>query len=386
MVQIIKKYWLGFVALVLIVAAAVLIYQKLHPVELAANLVEGTGQIDGDLINLNTKYPGRVSRIAVDDGVVVNKGMVVAVLDSREQQAQKKEIEAKIRAQNEHLKARKIDEQIARKSIPLELDKAQAQLKAAEAKHAAVQKNIRMQEDVLAQAKRDLNRSDYLYKTKSIDKHNYELARLKVDTEQEKLDALKSTLTEADSAIDAAEVGVKEAEASQKKLLSIQAEIVGVEAGIKALEASGEKIDAILSEMTLKSPIDGYTVEKITNRGEMLGAGMTVATLIDPRSLYLKIFVDTMENGRIKLGDRAVIFLDAYPDRPIEAEVVNIAQRAEFTPKDVSVRSDRIQRVYAVRLKPLRPDPLLKLGIPAIGVISIDSRGLPRSLDEIPVL
>ena len=386
MVQIIKKYWLGFVALVLIVAAAVLIYQKLHPVELAANLVEGTGQIDGDLINLNTKYPGRVSRIAVDDGVVVNKGMVVAVLDSREQQAQKKEIEAKIRAQNEHLKARKIDEQIARKSIPLELDKAQAQLKAAEAKHAAVQKNIRMQEDVLAQAKRDLNRSDYLYKTKSIDKHNYELARLKVDTEQEKLDALKSTLTEADSAIDAAEVGVKEAEASQKKLLSIQAEIVGVEAGIKALEASGEKIDAILSEMTLKSPIDGYTVEKITNRGEVLGAGMTVATLIDPRSLYLKILVDTMENGRIKLGDRAVIFLDAYPDRPIEAEVVNIAQRAEFTPKDVSVRSDRIQRVYAVRLKPLRPDPLLKLGIPAIGVISIDSRGLPRSLDEIPVL
>jgi len=386
MVQIIKKYWLGFVALVLIVAAAVLIYQKLHPVELAANLVEGTGQIDGDLINLNTKYPGRVSRIDVDDGVVVNKGMVVAVLDSREQQAQKKEIEAKIRAQNEHLKAGKIDEQIAQKSIPLELDKAQAQLKAAEAKHAAVQKNIRMQEDVLAQAKRDLNRSNYLYKTKSIDKHNYELARLKVDTEQEKLDALKSTLTEADSAIDAAEVGVKEAEASQKKLLSIQAEIVGVEAGIKALEASREKIDAILSEMTLKSPIDGYTVEKITNRGEMLGAGMTVATLIDPRSLYLKIFVDTMENGRIKLGDRAVIFLDAYPDRPIEAEVVNIAQRAEFTPKDVSVRSDRIQRVYAVRLKPLRPDPLLKLGIPAIGVISIDGRGLPRSLDEIPVL
>jgi HlyD family secretion protein len=386
MVQIIKKYWLGFVALVLIVAAAVLIYQKLHPVELAANLVEGTGQIDGDLINLNTKYPGRVSRIAVDDGVVVNKGMVVAVLDSREQQAQKKEIEAKIRAQNEHLKAGKIDEQIAQKSIPLELDKAQAQLKAAEAKHAAVQKNIRMQEDVLAQAKRDLNRSNYLYKTKSIDKHNYELARLKVDTEQEKLDALKSTLTEADSAIDAAEVGVKEAEASQKKLLSIQAEIVGVEAGIKALEASREKIDAILSEMTLKSPIDGYTVEKITNRGEVLGAGMTVATLIDPRSLYLKIFVDTMENGRIKLGDRAVIFLDAYPDRPIEAEVVNIAQRAEFTPKDVSVRSDRIQRVYAVRLKPLRPDPLLKLGIPAIGVISIDGRGLPRSLDEIPVL
>jgi HlyD family secretion protein len=113
---------------------------------------------------------------------------------------------------------------------------------------------------------------------------------------------------------------------------------------------------------------------------------MPVATLIDPRSLYLKIFVDTMENGKIKIGDKAVIFLDAYPDRPIEAKVVRIAQKAEFTPKEVSVRSDRIQRVFAVHLKPLKVDPLLKLGIPAIGVISTDGKGLPHSLDEIPVL
>jgi HlyD family secretion protein len=115
-------------------------------------------------------------------------------------------------------------------------------------------------------------------------------------------------------------------------------------------------------------------------------AGMPVATLIDPRSLYLKIFVDTMQNGKIKVGDKAVIFLDAWPNRPIEAKVVRIAQKAEFTPKEVSVRSDRIQRVFAVHLKPIEPDPLLKLGIPAIGVVSLDGEGLPSSLNEIPVL
>jgi HlyD family secretion protein len=113
---------------------------------------------------------------------------------------------------------------------------------------------------------------------------------------------------------------------------------------------------------------------------------MPVATLIDPRTLYLKIFVDTLENGKIKLGDKGVIFLDAWPDRPIPAQVVRIAQKAEFTPKEVSVRSDRIQRVYAVHLKPLRPDPLLKLGLPATGVITLDGRGLPRSLEELPPL
>ena len=113
---------------------------------------------------------------------------------------------------------------------------------------------------------------------------------------------------------------------------------------------------------------------------------MPVATLLDPHTLYLKIFIDTIENGKIELGDKAVIFLDAWPNRPIEAKVVRIAQKAEFTPKEVSVRSDRIQRVYAVHIKPLKPDPLLKLGLPATGVISLDGRGLPRSLRELPPL
>jgi HlyD family secretion protein len=138
--------------------------------------------------------------------------------------------------------------------------------------------------------------------------------------------------------------------------------------------------------MTLKSSVNGITIEKIANEGEVIGAGMPIATLLDPHSLYLKIFIDTIQNGKIKLGDKAVIFLDAYPDQHIEAKVVRIAQKAEFTPKEVSVRSDRIQRVFAVHLKPLKVDPLLKLGIPAIGVVSLDGKGLPSSLNEIPVL
>ena len=111
---------------------------------------------------------------------------------------------------------------------------------------------------------------------------------------------------------------------------------------------------------------------------------MGVVTLSDTNSYYLKLFIDTMNNGKIKIGDEAVIFLDSNPNKPIKAKVVRIAQKAEFTPKDVSVRSDRIQRVYAVRLKPLEYDPILKLGIPAIGIIGIDGAKLPNSLDEIP--
>jgi len=113
---------------------------------------------------------------------------------------------------------------------------------------------------------------------------------------------------------------------------------------------------------------------------------MTVITAVNPDDLYLKMFVDTIENGKAKIGDKAEIFLDSYPDSPILAKVVKIAQKAEFTPKEVAVREDRIKRVYAVHLKPIKPNPLLKLGLPAIGVITLDGKGLPKSLKELPEL
>ena len=384
--QIIKKYWIGIVAVILLIIAVGMIYMKLHPKVLPENLVEGTGQIDGELTNLNTKYPGRVEKIVVDDGMVVKKGMIVAVLGSKEYEAEKAEIEAQIRARKKTLKSKMIELEITRTTIPAGLRKAQEHLKSTQIQLKVLEENIKAEQNVLSQAKKDHKRSLFLYKNKAIDSHTFELSKLKVDTEQDKLNALVLQRDEIKAAIAVAQSSVEEAKASQKQILSAESSIGALKESIKALEASKVRVESIIAELTLKSPIDGYTVEKIANKGEVIGVGMPVATLIDPRSLYLKIFVDTMQNGKIRVGDKAVLFLDATPDRPIAAKVVNIAQQAEFTPKEVNVRSDRIQRVYAVHLKPLKIDPLLKLGIPAIGVISIDGESLPISMDELPEL
>jgi len=384
--QVVKKYWLAIVIAVLLVISGAMIYVKLHPKELPSNLVEGTGRMDGDLVNLNAKYPGRLEKIFVDDGVPVTKGMVVGVLKSKEFEAQYAQLDAQIQAQKEQLKAKQIEAKMADITIPLLLKTAKEQIKSAKASQKSLQKNILIQRDVLAQAKRDFKRAQKLYKTKSIYKQNFELSELKLNTETNKLKALKAQLKQAQAAVRLANISFSDATASQQKLLSIKANIEALKNSIVALEASKTQVKATIDEMTLHSSVDGVTVEKIANEGEVIGAGMPIATLLDPHSLYLKIFIDTIQNGKVKLGDKAVIFLDAYPNHPIEAKVIRIAQKAEFTPKEVSVRSDRIQRVFAVHLKPLKVDPLLKLGIPAIGVVSLDGKGLPSSLDEIPVL
>ena len=109
----------------------------------------------------------------------------------------------------------------------------------------------------------------------------------------------------------------------------------------------------------------------------MVGAGGGIVSMIDPDSLYLKLYIDTVQNGKVAVGDRALIYLDGAPGRPVPAKVVRISARAEFTPKEVNVKNDRIQRMYAVHLKPLERVPAIKLGLPAIGVISTDGNGLP---------
>ena len=384
--QIVKKYWMGIVLAVLVGIASVMIWKTLHPKTLPENLVQGTGRMDGDLINLNTKYPGRLETITVEDGTVVKKDMVIAILKSAEQQAQKTQIEAQIRAQKEVFEAKKVELEIAKKTIPLGLEKAKDQLTANQSQFKELLKNIEVQKRVYEQAKRDFDRSKTLYRTRAIDPHSHELAQLKMDTEHDRLEALKEKKVQITAMIELSKAGMEEAKVSQKNLQALANMLASLKEGIAALEASKSGVEAMLEEMTLRSPVDGYIVEKIANVGEVIGAGMPVATLIDPHSLYLKIFVDTLQNGKIELGDKAEIFLDADPDRPIAAKVVNIAQQAEFTPKEVSVRSDRIQRVYAVHLKPLKVDTLLKLGIPAIGVISMDGEGLPESLDALPEL
>jgi HlyD family secretion protein len=384
--KLLKKYGIGLLILALLIAASTLIYLKLHPKTLPSNLVAGTGRIDGDLTRLNTKYPGRITALYVDDGVPVHQGMVVARLDSKEFKAQRKSLQDRIAAKESELKAKEIEFRINETKVPQMLHKAQAALKARESQLRQLDNSIASQRALVDQDRRDLQRMQALYKQKLINKHQLEEIQLKYEVDRHALEALLDKRKQLLQAVAIARSDLSDAQAAQRSLDAMQENIDALKKGIAALRASKARIDAMIDDLTLRSPLTGFTVEKIANPGEVIGAGMPVATLVSPASLYLKIFVDTLQNGKIKLHDKAVIFLDAWPDRPIPAEVTRIAQRAEFTPKEVSVRSDRIQWVYAVHLKPLKPDPLLKLGLPAIGVISLDGKGLPHSLKELPPL
>lgn len=384
MLEKIKQYRLGFAILALVIVASVLIINKLSAPKLASNLVQGSGRMDGDLINLNAKYAGRISELSIQEGEKVIIGQKIATLSSHEYEAQKAQIEAQISARAQELSAKETELEIASQTIPETLSKAKANLAIKKHQREELDKNIASQTSILAQDKRDLERIKNLFEQNLIEKRQVETATLKHQTSSDLLAGLHQKREQLTLAISVSESELIEAMAHQKTLQSLTKGIEAIKASLKALEASKTQIEAVLDEMTLRSSIEGVVVEKIANQGEVVGAGSVVATLLDPSSLYLKIFVDTKQNGNLQVGNDAVIFLDGKPNEPIAAKVVRIEQKAEFTPKEVSVPSDRIQRVFALHVKPLSPQPTLKLGIPAVGVVSMDGKGLPKSLSNVP--
>lgn len=382
----IKKYALNVTIVVLLAIASLFIYIKLNPQRLPENLIAGSGRLDGDIIALNTKYPGRLESVLVQEGQSLEHGEVIARLQNDEYQVKLRALKETIASAKEGLVAIEQEYVITEESIPLEIKKAQQAVEIAVAQKEELHDSVSSLKAVVAQGQRDYSRMLSLYERKLIGQQKVELSELKLTGDTNKLTALQQKVIQIDKGVSIAKDNVKLAQSQQKRLIVIRANINATKKKVNALQANREELQITIDQLVIKSPINGMVVEKVAQPGEVLGSGMIIATLIDPQTLYLKMFVDTLENGKIKVGDKAAIFLDSYPDTAIEAQVVRIEQKAEFTPKEVNVKSDRIQRMYAVHIKPMKSNKLFKIGLPAIGVISIDGKGLPKSLSEIPEL
>ncbi len=354
----------------LVIISGYLIYKKLNPKKLPPYLVAAVGRIDGDDILINTKYPGRVVMLRVDTGDEVKKGEVVAKLDSKEFEDKLKALEYQIKAKEKELEftSEKVDKTIKKATLNVKIKTDE--LNALNAQIDALKK-------VIAQDIRDEKRIASLVKRKLAKEHDLELAKLKTKTDKDKLKGLEAKKEALKKAVEVANKDLQIAKAATKNVEALKD-------AINALNSQKNEVQTIINELTLKSPVNGYVDTKIANVGEVVGAGMPVVSVINPKSFYLKIYVDELTNGKIKVGQKAEIFLDSFPNRPIKAVVSKIAKKAEFTPKEVEVRSDRITRVYEVHLKPLESCKYFKLGLPAIGVILTGRGNLPGSLKELP--
>jgi len=140
----------------------------------------------------------------------------------------------------------------------------------------------------------------------------------------------------------------------------------------EARAALGEQ-QRYLDEMTVRAPTAGTVLVRTIERGEWVQPGTPLFSMVDLNQLYLKIYVPEPDIGKIVHGQPARVHIDAFPKRFFPARVSKIASEAEFTPKNVETREERVKLVFAVELAlDENPDGALKPGMPADAVVRLE--------------
>jgi HlyD family secretion protein len=134
---------------------------------------------------------------------------------------------------------------------------------------------------------------------------------------------------------------------------------------VNQAQANLDLIDTQMAKLTISSPQDAVVLTRLIEPGEVLNPGSLAFTLGLLSDLTITVYIPEDRYGEISLGQPANVNADSFPGKIFSASVVNISDKAEFTPRNVQTVEGRSSTVYAIKLKVNDPDGNLKPGMPA---------------------
>lgn len=143
------------------------------------------------------------------------------------------------------------------------------------------------------------------------------------------------------------------------------------EAAYRIAKAGYDQVSATIENAVIFSPIDGTVLDTNIEVGEMAFPGTPILTIADITKPWMYIYVNETRLGMVKIGQDVKVFIDSFPDRAFKGRVVAISNRAEFTPKTIQTKDERVKLVFAVKVLIENPEMILKPGMPADAEILI---------------
>jgi HlyD family secretion protein len=130
-----------------------------------------------------------------------------------------------------------------------------------------------------------------------------------------------------------------------------EAHVAAAERAVAAATHQVELYEVNIADNSLVAPNDGPIEYRVANVGEVLPAGGKIFTMLDASDVYMDIYLPTAQAGRVRIGSEARIVLDAYPKHVIPAKIVFIANQAQFTPKTVETSNERDKLMFRIRVQ-----------------------------------
>ena len=286
--------------LLLFIALAILFYTKVYIPKSTYDYImpettnmpikiSGIGEVDAkEIYPINSQVTGKILSLTKDQGDWIKRGEIIAQLDP---------VDLPIQLESA---------KIAEKKALLQIKVSKENLSSLEAKYKLLQATY--------------NRTYKLYKQKFASQAEYD--KVKSD-----LDSIKAQIRSA----------------------QVQIESTKIE-----LQRTGKNIEALekkLQLFTIKSPIDGYVITKNAQVAQTVLPSVPIITLVDPKSVWVKVYIDEHISGKVKVGQPAIIMLRSRPAKPFSAKVARIESQSDPVTEEriVDITFDKIPMPFYIK-------------------------------------
>lgn len=151
----------------------------------------------------------------------------------------------------------------------------------------------------------------------------------------------------------------------QEQIKSVQTQNAPIVNEVKSVDVQIEKINDQIQKSKIINPIKGTVLAKYAESNEVATFGKPIYKIADISEMTLRVYVSETQLSNIKVGQNVTVKIDAEKEmRSYQGTISWIASSAEFTPKIVQTKEERVNLVYAVKIK-VKNDGSLKIGMPA---------------------
>lgn len=400
-------------------------------------MLRAWGTVEATEWSVASKVPGRITQLLAPEGSEVTAGQVIARLDAAEMDAMVAQARASVDAARARLAQaerallahrRQTDAAVAQaqaqvaaararipqaesawewqaQQVARQVDAARAQVAAAERAAEAARANVAALDANLVRSQQDLHRVEQLYREGAVSAQQVDAAQAQVKALRAQRDAALAheaaaarQVTQLEAALQAAEanrlqvsirqhdrsVAVAQLEQARAALQAArvgydlvrqrQEEVAAARAQLAQATASLHLVAAQYDHTILRAPGDGVVVTKSVEVGDVVAAGQRLVSIARLDQVWLRVFIPEADLGRVRIGQSARVYVDAFPGRAFAGTITEISQRAEFTPRNVQTREERVKQVFGVKITLENPERVLKPGMPADAVIETAQR------------
>ncbi len=156
-----------------------------------------------------------------------------------------------------------------------------------------------------------------------------------------------------------------EIEVIQQQIRSVEIQNAPVVNEIRSLDVQIQQIEDQISKCKITNPINGTVLSKYAEPYEITAFGKPLYKIADIRVLELRVYISEIQLTNVKIGQEVMVKIDDSDGMKSFIGKVNwIASEAEFTPKIIQTKEERVALVYAVKIA-VENDGSLKIGMPA---------------------